>query len=184
MMSCFRPAWEIAFTLKHNMTWWRVEGMIPFARNALWRKLSEDELNSSSNSTTIGSLRWSSGDLPSASSLADPGALTPPLDPATISIDIAPLSLPPIPNAVLEVRDYMLSYKPTSTGILDVQAIVTHEIRLVEATRMFAVWMMTINVQEDDETRNMATRISSKDIYGHVGSATGDEVLAPAKGQG
>ena len=126
MMSCFRPAWEIAFTLKHNMAGWRVEGMIPFTRNALWRKLAEDELDSSSNSTTIGSLPWSSGDLPSASSLANPGALSPPLDPAAISI--APLSLPSIPNAVLEVRDYMLSCTPTSTGILDVQADVTQNI--------------------------------------------------------
>ena len=56
MMRCLRPAWEIAFNLKHNMTWWRVEGLIPFTHNALWRKIEEDELNFSSNSTTIGSL--------------------------------------------------------------------------------------------------------------------------------
>ncbi len=47
MMACLRPAWEIAFNLKHNMAGWRVEGMIPFTRNALWRKIEEDELNSS-----------------------------------------------------------------------------------------------------------------------------------------
>ncbi len=38
--------------------------------------------------------------------------------------------------------------------------------------------MKTINVQEEDEIRSMAKRISSRDIYGHVGSATWDETLA------
>jgi hypothetical protein len=38
--------------------------------------------------------------------------------------------------------------------------------------------MMPINAHEEDETRLMAKRISSKYIYGHVGSATRDEALA------
>ena len=177
MMMCFRPAWEIAFNLKHNMAGWRVEGMIPFTRNALWRKLAEDELISSSNSTTIGSLPSSA--LPSSSTPADP--FTPPLDPAAPSPAPAPLSLPPIPNAVLEIRDYMLSCTPASTGILDMQDVVTQNLRLVEAARMFGEWMMTINVEEENETRSMAKRISSRHIFGHVGSATGDEALALLK---
>ena len=112
MMRCLSPAWEITFKLKHDMTVWRVEGLIPFTCIALWRKIEEDELNSSSNSTTIGSLPWSSG------------ALTP-VDPGSLSSGSparAPLSFPPIPNAVLEARDYMVSCIPATTGILDIQA--------------------------------------------------------------
>ena len=146
MMMCLRPAWEIAFTLKHNMAGWRVEGMIPFTRNALWRKIAEDELISSSNSTTIGSLLLSSGALPSAPTPADP--LTPPLDPAAISSSITPLSVPPIPNAVLEARDYMMSCTPATSGILDIQAVLAQNLRLLEAARAIGGWMGTINVQE------------------------------------
>ena len=155
--------------------------MIPFTRNALWRKIEEDEHNSAS-STTIGSLPWSSGALSSAPTPADPGSLnlTPPLDPAAPSPAPAPLSLPPIPNAVLEARDYMVSCTPATTGIMDMQEVVAQNIRLVEAARALGVWLKTINVQED-ETRVMAKRITAKDIFGQVGSATGDEALALLK---
>ena len=40
--------------------------------------------------------------------------------------------------------------------------------------------MRTITIEENNET-NMAKRISSKDIYGHAGSATGDMTLAMLK---
>ncbi len=40
---------------------------------------------------------------------------------------------------------------------------------------------MTINVQEEDETRLMARKITSKDIYGHPGSATRCKILALPK---
>ncbi len=39
-MTCFKPAWDIAFTNEHNMAGWRVEGMIPFTRHALWKKIA------------------------------------------------------------------------------------------------------------------------------------------------
>jgi hypothetical protein len=37
-MPCFFPAWERAFTIEANMKGWAIEGIIPFNRNALWRK--------------------------------------------------------------------------------------------------------------------------------------------------
>jgi hypothetical protein len=40
-MKCFKPAWDIAFTKELNMGGWRVEGMIPFTRQALWKKVEE-----------------------------------------------------------------------------------------------------------------------------------------------
>ena len=64
-MKCFKPAWDIAFTKELNMAGWRVEGMIPFTRLALWRKVEECRLdNSFSLSTSPGSLPLSQPSLP------------------------------------------------------------------------------------------------------------------------
>ncbi len=40
-MKCFKPAWDMAFTKNPNMGGWRVEGMIPFTHQALWKKVEE-----------------------------------------------------------------------------------------------------------------------------------------------
>ncbi len=37
-MQCFKPAWDRGFTKDLNMKGWRIEGLIPFNRNAYWRK--------------------------------------------------------------------------------------------------------------------------------------------------
>jgi hypothetical protein len=33
-----RPTWEHGFTVERNIKGWRLEGLIPFKRNAIWRK--------------------------------------------------------------------------------------------------------------------------------------------------
>jgi hypothetical protein len=62
-----------------------------------------------------------------------------------------------------------------------VQAVFAQNLRLVEAAKVMGVWMRTINVQEEDEARSMAKRITSKNIFGLPGSATGEEALAMLK---
>ncbi len=47
-MKCFKPTWDKAFTKDLNMAGWRVEGMIPFTRHALWKKVEECRLLDSS----------------------------------------------------------------------------------------------------------------------------------------
>ena len=37
-MPCFKPAWDMSFTIKQNLAGWAHEGMIPFTRQALWSK--------------------------------------------------------------------------------------------------------------------------------------------------
>ncbi len=37
-MPCFELAWDKAFTVVRNLKGWRIEGLIPFNRNALWKK--------------------------------------------------------------------------------------------------------------------------------------------------
>ena len=36
-MPCFKPAWDHAFTHPRNLEGWRLEGIIPFTRAALWK---------------------------------------------------------------------------------------------------------------------------------------------------
>ncbi len=37
-MQCSKHAWENSFTVERNLKGWCIEGLIPFNRNALWRK--------------------------------------------------------------------------------------------------------------------------------------------------
>ncbi len=163
------------------MAGWRIEGMIPFTRHALWKKVEEDEVKAASKLTTPGSLTSSTSSLPVASALASdttlptPGGLmlnTPPLDPSMPPPP--PLRIPRIPEAVLKARDYMQSCAPAASGILDMETIIMQNLRLVEAAKVIGEWMRLVTVEEDNET-NMTKRISSRNIFDKPGSATGDE---------
>ncbi len=90
-MKCFKPVWDISFTKKYNMAGWRYEGMIPFTRHALWKKVEEDEVKAASKLTTPGSLTSSTPSpavvaaLASETTLSTPGGLmltSPPRDPS------------------------------------------------------------------------------------------------------
>ena len=177
-MKCFKPAWDMAFNKDLNMAGWRVEGMIPFTRHALWRKVEECQLLDSSFSLTA-----SPGSLPPSHSSSpqdktpSPNNIqsTPPLAPSAPP----PLRSPPLPAAVSEALDYMQSIAPAASGILDMQAVVMENLRLVEAARVIWEWRKVSTVEEDNSNKN--NRIYSRNIYGHVGSATGDEALAMLK---
>jgi len=148
-MKCFKPAWDIAFTKDLNMAGWRVEGMIPFTRHALWRKVEECRLmgRSISLSTSPGSLAPSQppsphdpypspDNLQAATTLSPlpqpPQPLAPPPPP--------PLQIPPFPVAVPEAVDYMQSIAPAAFSILDVQAVLMQNVRLVEAAMVIGEW--------------------------------------------
>ena len=54
-MQCFKPAWDRGFTKERNLKGWRIEGLIPFNRNAYWRK------KGTTASTTSLAIRASTG---------------------------------------------------------------------------------------------------------------------------
>jgi hypothetical protein len=187
-MKCFKPAWDIAFNKEHNMNGWRIEGMIPFTRHALWKKVEEDEVIAASKLTTPSSLASSTPSPAVVAALAfdttlpTPGGLrmtTPPLDPSLLP-PLPPLRIQRIPEAVLFAGDYLQTCAPVASGILNMEAIVMQNLRLLEASKVIGEWMRTITTEEDNEN-NMAKRISSRDIYGEAGSATGDTALAMLK---
>ena len=171
------------------MTWWRIEGMIPFTRHALWKKVQEDEViasKSASTSTITGTLLSSTPSpstvetLASDATIPSPGGLltTPPKDPSAPS-----LRIPSIPDAVIIVGDYMQSCTPAASGILDMEANIMQNLRENEYAKMIGKRMRTITTEEGNET-NMAKRITSRTIFGQVGSATRDEALAIIKTRG
>jgi hypothetical protein len=74
----------------------------------------------------------------------------------------------------------MQSIDPASSGILDTQSMVMQNASLVEAVRVIGGWKKASTVEEV-KANNTNTRISSKNIFGHAGSATGDQALAMLK---
>ena len=177
-MKCFQPAWDIAFAKEHNMAGWRIEGVIPFTRHALWKKVEEDEvippvLNSFAcrgRSPRLQHRVSNSGrDADNTSMYA---STMPPL----------PLRIQRFPEAVIIAIDYLQSCPPAASGILDMEAIMMQNLRLYEVAKAIGVWMGTITIEEDNET-NMAKRISSRHVFDKAGSATRDEALAMLKAE-
>ena len=100
-MKCFKPARDTAFNKEHNMARWRIEGMIPFTRHALWKKVEEDEVMASSSNTpaSLPSSTPSSAvvdALGSNTTLPSPGGMltTHPLDPSAPSPALRVKSIP------------------------------------------------------------------------------------------
>ncbi len=148
--------------------------MIPFTRHALWKKVEEDEVNSTSNAGSLLSSTPSptvAAALASNTTLPTPGEMrtTPPLDPSLLP-PLPPLRILRIPETVLNVGDNLQTCAPAASGILNMEAIVLQNLKLLEAAKVFGEWMRTINIEEDET--NMAMKISSRDIFGHAGSAT------------
>jgi hypothetical protein len=65
----------------------------------------------------------------------------------------------------------MSSIAPTASGILDMQAVLMQNIRLVEDAKVIKEWKKATTVEEDN-TNNINGRISSRNIFGMAGSAT------------
>jgi hypothetical protein len=176
-MKCFKPAWDIAFTPELNMAGWRVEGMIPFTRHALWKKVNECRLSDNffSLSASLGSLPPSQPSSPQDPSPSpDNLQATPPLAPPP------PMRISPFPVAVSEALDCMQSIVPAASGILDMQAMLMQNFRLVEAAKVIGEWKKSSTVEEENQN-NMNNRITSRNIFGLVGSATGEQAMAMIK---
>ena len=71
----------------------------------------------------------------------------------------------------------MSSVDPAASGILDLHAVVMQNIRLVEAAKVIKEWKKATTMDEDNNN-NMNNRITSRNMYGMVGSCSGDEAIA------
>ncbi len=154
----------------------RLEGMTPLTRHALWKKVEECRSLDSS-------IRFSSspGSLPPSLPSSPPDPSPTPYDlfktpslPTSASLPLAPM--PPSPLritrfsvAVREIVDYMQSIEPVGSGILDTQAVMMQNIRLVEAARVIGGWRKASTVMENVNANITNNLITSRNIFGLVG---------------
>jgi hypothetical protein len=73
----------------------------------------------------------------------------------------------------------MQSIAPTTSSILDIEAVLMQNLRLVENARAIGEWRKASTVEED--TSNNNKRFYSRNIFGEMGNATGDQALAMLK---
>jgi len=115
----------------------RVEGMIPFNDQTLWKKVEEcRSLDSSFH------FSYNPGSFPPSQPFSTPDPsptpddmLQTPLPPTSAPPPLAPLPplplrITPFPVTVCEALDYMQSIDLVGSGILDTQAVAMHNVRV------------------------------------------------------
>ena len=177
MMQAFKPAWDKGFTVDRNLRGWRMEGMIPFNRNALWSKRA-DLLLRASKTPSIEAQGISSAPPTAATPAAPPPEAAPPtsaappvaaaLDPTLEDVD-APLVLGLMTERVQEAVDY-IKRKHAIVELTQVH-IMTHLIRLQECSDIVAEFATT----KAEKPKADKQRITARDLFGNKGSATGPE---------
>jgi hypothetical protein len=102
MMQCFKPACGKGFTRERNIKEWRLEGLIPFNRNALWCKKASQR--ASTGHTAVSSIS------PNANSASDSAthihgfALLTALAPAVATLDPSPKDVPVLGHVTERVQ--------------------------------------------------------------------------------
>ena len=175
---CFLAAWLKAFTRELNLRGWELEGLIPFTRNAFWKKRIENSRSSyASNaiSPTVAALGSSDGPSPtSALMAADSNASS-----QTRAVPSVPAQASqPARGDVIMPENVRLAMKffekgqPCDPGILDGAALIARNLELQEHGRALAQWSAAFG-----KPKAASTKITSKDLFGRKGSATGAESL-------
>ena len=180
-MICFLPAWRVGFTKDRNEKGWRIEGLIPFNRNALWRKRGAappESISPSWRASTANSLVSSgtaAGLQASGSGAATTSGPSPESAPETGALPPgAALGL--VPERVKEAMDYMDKSK-VFQGQISFDQVVAQNLRLMEAGKIVNEWVAAGAQNPKPEK----TRITAKTMFGLKGSATGEEGRKMAK---
>jgi hypothetical protein len=191
-MPCFKPAWDKAFYKDLNLAGWRHEGMIPFTRHALWRKRGAPPPGSVDSSWSWASRSGALSLTPptttsvtaaSTSGLAPPSSSPPAaeLPPHPLEPDARPLAPPSDPAALKEAFDYMEKAAPKPAGILDIEELVKENNRMREYSKIIADEFKKSSRVAEETIAQETGRITSRDIFGIAGSATGKEAMARLK---
>jgi hypothetical protein len=169
-MPCFKPAWDKGFTVERNLKGWRIEGLIPFNRNSLWKKIGAGDSLSLRTSTGHSVV---SADTPSADLAAN--TLTPAaveVLPTPEDLAAAPLAIGAITERVQEAMHFIKANKLRfDDAQLTVEHIVAHSIRLQESSDIVADFLAA-NAEKPKADKS---RITAKTMFGLKGSATGEE---------
>jgi hypothetical protein len=156
LMPCFKSAWDIAFTSKHNIDGWMIEDTILFTKRQLWllRGISPP------NDLNIPSFTWASSEasnpksatmLPLASFVnveASPASIDIHLDqPSSISRQQVLHMDPEMPNNAKEAFGYLAKPSYAGVGVLDAHERCFHHYKAVDAATTIIAWRKA-NVDE------------------------------------
>lgn len=160
--------------MERNLKGWRIEGLIPFNRNALWKK-RESMTRSSTGHSAIG---------PAAAAALTPAALLAPEDsspdddpaPENPLAPVAPaatLAFGVVTERVQEAMDFIIAPPPIRFDEVPLayEQIVAHNLRLQETCKVFADFLAS----SAERPRTDKSRITAKTMFGLKGSATGEE---------
>ena len=169
-MQSFKPAWEHGFTVERNLKEWRLEGMIPFNRNALWRK--KEAL-----AKHLAIFRASTGHSDIA---ADIPSSTPAADSTTAEEvpDVAP-TLPPMSDTVEDAIKFVRKDKATiAIAQLSYEELLAAHLRLIESSDVLANYA---DASAEKPKAPRKRRITARLLFRLGGSATGPESRAMAQ---
>ena len=178
-IKCFKPAFDKSFTVDKNKKGWYYEGLIPFTRYALWRKLGASSMETISPSwrASTGHSQVSSATGATLTSREAQGPAPPAETPATSAPPPPRLGL--VPERVQEAMDFLNKAKALegSGEQLSTEKIVAQNIRLIEASQLIAEWVGASAADPKPDR----TRITARSLHGLKGSATGEEGRKMAK---
>ncbi len=181
-MPCFKPAWDKGFTRERNLKGWRMEGLIPFNRNALWNKRG-DLLRDSTGFNKVSSTTPSN----QSNLVVDPPVVAPHV---AIPLEAAPMAfapqagaapdpthededLPPVLGHVTDRVQEAIDYVNTKheIGQLTLEQLLAHLIKLQESS----IVVTEIAAARAENPKANKQRIAAKNLLGNRGSATEPE---------
>ena len=190
-MPCFLPAWKEAFTVERNLMGWELEGLIPFTRRALWRRRGvpgpEDitlgfPWSSSSSSIPRLGATPSSASMPLGGSASGPNASLVPSDEETPFLgprhEVLPTRCITMSEKEREAFKYATEVMPPS-GPLSLDNVLPEYLKAIEFMRIIGEWHRVVTA--DEPAPREGSRITSRNIFGLPGSATGEEAMRRLK---
>lgn len=183
-MPCFGPAHALAFTPERNMKGWAIEGTIPFTRRALWRKLgapTPQGLASKGQSWSLSQNQSTATQLNTlTSALANQGRSTertPGESTSGPARSTVPIPARAVPEKVMDAANLIANMPSNAFAAAagtgnSVEAIARTQMMLAASKEMasFVKAMM-----EARDNNNNSDRITARNIFNLVGSATGPE---------
>lgn len=178
MMRMFRVAFREAFPRASNLEGWALEGIIPFTKHQLWRKIEADESAAAKSSQV--STRASHVSLGPAS--RGPGASNSPTDDAQQSAPVAPASMH---HRLAELTDdlkghltYAEQVQPPS-GQIDQEELLQQNLMMRQALLAMGGFIKDNHVapQQQQQQQPGNVRVTARNIYDKAGSLTGPEAM-------
>ncbi len=169
-MKCVKLAWENGFTFERNLKVWRIEGLIPFNRNALWRKKEALSKNLTTFKASTGHSAIAAV-IPSSTPAADSTA-------AEEVPDAAP-TLPPMSDTVEDAIRFVRKDKATTAiAQLSYEELLAAHLRLLESSDVLASYA---DASAEKPKAPEKQRIAARLLFRLGGSDTGPESRAMAQ---